>query len=94
MHTSTHSGGIELTRLAYNTMPEDTTWYATGAVRDIEPVAPVVFWGFTRALLLLILALVLELNNNRFVFVSVVGYKYLQKYVGKKDQLQVAAEIP
>ena len=39
--TSTHSGGFKLPKLT-NTKLEDITWYATGAVSDIEPVAPVV----------------------------------------------------
>ena len=40
-YTSTHSGWFKLTKLTYTRL-EDITWYATGAVSDIEPVAPVV----------------------------------------------------
>ena len=65
IYTSTHSGGFELMKLTCNTRFADITWYATGAVGDIEPVAPVVQWGYTRIRLLLVLALVLELNNYR-----------------------------
>ena len=39
-------GGFELTKLTYTRL-EDITRYATGAVSDIEPVAPVVYSGVT-----------------------------------------------
>ena len=53
----THEADLYQAR-GYNLIP-------TGAVSDIEPVASVVYWGYTRILLLLILALVLGLNNHR-----------------------------
>ena len=40
-YTSTHSGGFELTKPTCTRL-KDIIWYATGAVSDIEPVAPVV----------------------------------------------------
>ena len=55
---------------------------------DIEPVAPVVSWGYTRILLLLILALVLELDNHR----CELCWFYLFEINGKKRD-QLTAEI-
>ena len=64
-YTSRHLREFEHSRLTCTRLDDYNPSHATGAVSDIEPVAPMVWWGYTRILPLLILALVLELNNHR-----------------------------